>query len=66
MVCHVTMQLAGANALYNDLHEAAPYHDGTFKSWSKERTEAHPFHYRDGVRIWMAETDVNPDDDFLS
>ena len=60
------MQLAGAQALYADLHEERPYHDGTFADWSKERTSQHPFHHNDGVTIILAAEDLFPDDDFLT
>lgn len=60
------MASASANARYDELHEARPYHDGTFSSWSKERGSAHPFHARDGVTIWVHDTDLSPDDDFLN
>jgi hypothetical protein len=59
------MALASANATYDELHEGMPYHDGRFKSWAKERGEQTPFHYRDGVTIWVASADLTPDDDFL-
>ncbi len=42
-----------------------PFHDGSFSRWSKEPSREFPFHYLDGVTIWLAPTDVNPDDDFL-
>ena len=29
-------------------------------------TTATPFHVRDGVTLWVSETDLSPDDDFLS
>lgn len=35
-------------------------------SWAKKRTTSHPFRFDEGVTIWVAETDVQPDDDFLS
>lgn len=64
-ICHVSMDLAAANAKYDTKHKAAPYHDGTFKSWVKERTPSHPYHYRDGVAIWMHDVDLAPEDQFL-
>lgn len=60
------MTRAAAIALYGDLHEAAPYHDGSFTSWSKERTRSHPYKYDEGVSIGVAETDFAPDDMFTT
>jgi hypothetical protein len=64
-VCYASMQQADVEARYAALHEAAPYHDGTFTSWATDRSVEHPFHYRDGVRLWLADEDYTPDDDFL-
>ncbi len=60
------MEEAAANRGYDKLHEALPYHDGTFTSWAKEHSPSHPYHARDGVRIWVAPEDLSPDDKFLS
>lgn len=60
------MQLKGAARLYSMLHEDAPYHDGTFKSWAKEASPSHPFHAADGVTIWTAPWDIRPWDEFLT
>lgn len=65
-VCHSEMERAAAERRYSKLHEALPYHDGTFTSWAKESSAAHPYHFHDGVTIWVAREDVNPDDDFLT
>jgi hypothetical protein len=59
------MQRAAAARRYEALHEERPYHDGHFRRWSKNAGPDSPFHFRDGVTIWVASTDVNPDDDFL-
>jgi len=34
--------------------------------WSEKPSRLTPFHYRDGVTVYLAETDENPDDNFLS
>jgi hypothetical protein len=60
------MDQAAAEWRYDELHKEMPFHDGTRKSWSVERTRSHPYHYRDGASIWVASVDLNPDDDFLS
>lgn len=54
-----------ANRRYDELHAAKPYHDGSFERWAAERSPEFPFHYRDGVRLWVADSDLSPDDDFL-
>lgn len=59
------MALAAANGRYDDLHKEQPYHDGTFTFWAKDRSRAFPYHYRDGVSIWVTREDLSPDDDFL-
>jgi hypothetical protein len=59
------MVLRWAEARYDALHKDLPFHDGTFTSWGKERTNRTPFHYRDGVRIWVSKFDLTPDDNFL-
>jgi hypothetical protein len=59
------MALASAEATYDDLHKDLPFHDGTFKSWAPERSKQAPFHYRDGVSIWVTSIDLTPEDDFL-
>lgn len=59
------MDEAAASWRYEQLHKDVPYHDGTFKSWARERSSSHPYHFRDGVRIWVAPEDLAPDDDFL-
>jgi hypothetical protein len=59
------MQRAAAARRYEALHEERPYHDGNFRRWFKDPGPNSPFHFRDGVTIWVASTDVNPEDDFL-
>lgn len=60
------MDQAAAERKWAELHEEMPYHDGSFKSWVKERCDSHPYHYTDGVRVWVADVDYSPDDQFLS
>lgn len=68
-VCRYSMDLAAANWKYDRKHEALPYHDGTFpeepSAWAKDRSSSHPYHYRDGVGIWLYGSDLNPEDQFL-
>lgn len=65
-VCYPSMALAAVNAKYDELHEKRKFHNGTFESWSEKRSDSHPFHYRDGVGLWVSRVDLTPDDDFLS
>lgn len=64
-VCHVTMQEAAAQRRYREIHQDRPYHDGTFTNWTAEPTTGTPYHYLDGVEIYVAEVDINPGDEFL-
>jgi len=41
-----------------------PFHDGA-GNWSKERSRDFPYHYRDGVTIWVAPEDLGMGGDFL-
>lgn len=41
------------------------YHDGTFTSWTKNRSSTHPYHYRDGTSYWVSKYDLTPDDEWL-
>ncbi len=60
------MEEASARRRYSDLHGDRPWHDGTFTNWSSEATEATPYHFEDGVEVYVAETDLAPDDKFLT
>lgn len=60
------MERDAAERKYDRLHEAMPYHDGTFTDWAKNPSAMHPYHYKAGVTIWVAPEDVNPDDGFLT
>lgn len=64
-VCHASMVRAEAEAQYDQLHEKRQFHDGTFTSWSDKRSPQHPFHYRDGVTLWVSDIDLTPHDHFL-
>lgn len=60
------MEREAAEAKYEALHKERPYHDGRFTSWGKTRTERHPYHFREGVTIWVDPRDLTPDDNFLT
>ncbi len=59
------MQLLYAKRRWEELHEEKPYHDGTFSVWSEKATERTPFHFQDGVTVWLSQHDLTPDDNFL-
>lgn len=60
------MELEAASSAYDDLHKDAPYHDGTFQSWSKERSAAFPYRYSEGVKLGVADHDLMPWDTFTT
>lgn len=66
LICRKSMELAAADRKWESLHKDRPFHDGSFKSWRVERSDSHPYHYTDGVRLWVAEVDYEPDGDWLS
>lgn len=65
-ICYATRERAAVEALYAARHKDLPFHDGTETEWAKKRSRQHPYHYSDGVTIFSAAVDLNPDDDFLS
>ena len=64
-ICHATMQREAANRAYDKKHEDRPWHDGTWKRWAAEWSLDFPFHYRDGVTVWVSDQDLTPDDHFI-
>lgn len=65
MICWPTAQLVAAAQLYFDKHAEAPFHDGSFERWSKERSADFPFHMEDGVTFWLSPVELSPGDDWL-
>lgn len=66
-VCYATMEREAASDAYAALHgEDAAFHNGTFTSWSKTRSAAHPYSAMAGVSIGVAKTDVAPHDLFTT
>lgn len=59
------MEAAAANHRYDQLHEALQFHDGTFTQWAKAAGPETPYHYRDGVTIWVSTVDLDPEGTFL-
>jgi hypothetical protein len=69
-ICRPTAALAAARRIYDMVHQARPFHDGTFddsdpRHWAEKPSRDFPFRYDDGVSIRLALTDENPEDQFL-
>lgn len=60
------MNLASLRARYAAQHEKKPFHDGTFHGWSAERTPDAPFHFTDGVSLYVSEQEPAEGEDFLT
>ena len=54
-----------ADRKYGLKHDEQPYHNGRGGNWSKKPTKKAPFHFRDGVRVWVSQYDLTPDYPFL-
>ncbi|UUW88404.1 hypothetical protein [Pimelobacter simplex] len=65
-ICYASMEVRAAEDAYADLHEKAPYHDGTFTSWNTKRTTEFPFHHSHGVNFGVAREDLTPWDTFTT
>lgn len=52
--------------MYQELHKDQEWHDGTFTIWSDKFSKLTPWHYTDGVSIWLAPVDADPEDEFLT
>lgn len=63
--CYASRQQATADRQYGEKHGERPYHDGREHGWSDKATAKAPFHFRDGVRVFVAPVDLNPDDNFI-
>lgn len=60
------MEREAADAKWQALHKDRPWHNGSFTSWAPHRSDEHPYHLSHGVVIGVAETDLRPDDAFLT
>jgi hypothetical protein len=65
-ICYAKRQQETADRKYGELHKDKPFHDGTEKRWADAATPKVPFHFRDGVRVYVAPVDLHPDDNFLT
>jgi hypothetical protein len=64
-VCYPEMERAGVQAKYDARHQKLPWHDGTFTSWAKDRSDSHPYHHSSGTTIWVSTVDHGLGGDFL-
>lgn len=64
-ICYTARDQASADRLYGLKNDPKPYLSRNGKVRAEKASERTPFHYRDGVRVWVADRDVNPDDQFL-
>lgn len=60
------MEQAAADAKYARLHEARKWHNGNGTSWGPEPSDEHPYRYNHGLTIGVADSDIRPDDKFLT
>lgn len=60
------MEREAAVEAYQDLHKDRPYHDGTFQSWSADRSRSHPYSAGAGVSFGVADRDLTPWDKFTT
>lgn len=60
------MVLQSAQREFEDKHHARPFHDGTWTSWSDKWSPEFRYHYSDGQRIWVADSDYDPSDNWLT
>jgi hypothetical protein len=60
------MERAAADARYSRLHDERKWHDGSFTRWAAEPSREFPYRFDMGVTIGVAETDLRPDDAFLT
>lgn len=58
------MERAAVEAMYDETHKDLAYHDGSFMRWAKERTDAFPYHYRDGVTLSISREEDTSEDIF--
>ncbi len=66
-ICYPTMERAAAEAALDALRgDAAKWHDGTFRNWSKVRTVEYPYPAGAGESVNVADRDLAPWDDFTT
>lgn len=65
-ICYATMEREAAAAALAALRDEAHFHDGTFTSWAKERSDSHPYPSGAGESIGVADADLAPWDEFTT
>lgn len=68
IVCYAEMAQQAAAKTYDENAEkyGRKFHDGQFKTWHSERTDATPFPHDAGVTIVVTREDMTPGEDFLA
>ena len=64
-ICYASKVRDMADRAYGEKHKDKPFHNGREKGWAKSHSVKTPFHFRDGVRVWVSLHDLTPDDSFL-
>lgn len=52
--------------MFDKLHEDAPWHDGKFRVFAEKFSPRTPWHVKDGLTIYLAETNEQPWDEFTT
>ena len=60
------MERESSRGLYAELHEKAPFHNGSFSSWSAKRTKKHPVRFDEAVQIGVSTDELTPWDPFTT
>lgn len=64
-ICYTTAARSVAARLYQERFKDREFHDGTYRPMSEKWSPATPWHYMDGVNIWVSPVDLTPEDMFL-
>lgn len=59
-VCHKTAALAAARRIHDEEYKSEPWSNEAGTKRAKEFSEATPFHYLDGVSLWVADKPQHP------
>lgn len=58
------MEREAANWRFDEIHKDEPFHNGA-GDYSAKRSLEFPYHYRDGVNVWVSSEDLGLGGDFL-
>lgn len=64
-ICYATKVRDMADRKWSEKREDAPFHSGNEQGWAKSFSTRTPFHFRDGVRVWVSPHDLTPGDTFI-